>query len=124
MRNGQLASGSHDYTIKLWNLESRQCVQTLLGDTDRICKLRALLSGELVSCSGDSYINIWNKTEIIRTLVGHTNFVGSIRLNSQNNTLVSCSYDGTIKTWHLNTSECLNTILVEKKAHIRDLILI
>ena len=67
---------------------------------------------------------MWNLSEgtCIRTLVGHTSIVNSIRENSQNNTLMSCSKDGTIKTWDLKTGECLDTIVVENSTDLQDLI--
>ena len=60
----------------------------------------------------------------IRTLVGHANGVNSIRLNSENNTFVSCSDDKTIKIWNWRTGQCLNTIDVPNSSNINNLILI
>ena len=69
---------------------------------------------------------MWDLTEgtCFRTLVGHTNPVRSIRINMQNNTLISCSEDKTIKTWDLKTGECVNTIVMNEVAYLNDLILI
>ena len=126
LRNGQLASGSRDKTIKIWNIESAECVQTLQGHSKLVMRLQQLESGELISCSSDTTIKIWNLTEgsCIRTLFGHTSSVRSIRLNNKNHTLVSCSEDGTIKTWDLKTCECVNTIVHQNRIRLEDLIVL
>ena len=102
---------------------------TLQGHSNYVWRVEQLESGDLVSCSNDSTIKVWNLAEgtCIRTLVGHNGSVRSIRsirLNSQNNALVSCSWDGTIKTWDSKTGECVNTINVKNDARLHDLILI
>ena len=128
MRNGQLASGSGDYTIKIWNIVSGKCTQTLQGHSDLVYQLLQLKSGDLVSCSRkDHNIKIWNLTEgiCIRTLVGHTCWVISIIVNSQSNTLVSSSQENTIKTWNLETGECVNTLEIQNEDDcLNDLIFI
>ena len=127
LRNGHLASGSNDKAIYIWNLESDQCIQTLKGHTDAVTRLQVLESGELVSCSWDNTIRIWNVMEegvCIRILNGHNACVRAIRLNSQDNSLLSNSIHGILKTWDLNTGECVNTTAVQKGAYMRDFILI
>ena len=85
---------------------------TLREHSDWVWRLQQFESGELVSCSGDRTIKIWDLTEgcCTKTLVGHSGVVSSIRINRLNNTLASCSQDGTIKTWDPKTGECINTI--------------
>ena len=114
LRNGQLASGSKDSTIKIWNMANGKCFKTLQGHSSFVSQLQQLESGELVSSSFDMTIKIWNVEEgtCIRTLVGHTSSVDSITVNSRNNTLASCSWDKTIKTWDWKTGVCVKTILV------------
>ena len=101
-------------------------LKTLHGHSDRVNRLIELESGELISCSSDSTIKIWNimGNTCKRTLFGHTDSVESIRVCSKSKTLVSCSYDGQFKTWDLNTGDCVNTILVNKHDTLRDLIFI
>ena len=106
-------------------MDSGECVKTLNGHSKWIWRLEQLESGELVSCSWDNTIKMWDLSEgtCIRALVGHIDWVRSIRINMQNNTLMSCSEDKTIKTWDLKTGKCVNTI-DNKSAVLRDLILI
>ena len=112
MKNGQLASGSSDKTIRICDMESGECVMVLRGHSAPINQLQELESGELISCSSDGTIKVWDlckKDSCIKTLVGHTSAVDSIRINRQRNSLVSSSRDGTIKTWDLRTGKCVNT---------------
>ncbi|RMH72249.1 MAG: hypothetical protein D6680_19705 [Cyanobacteria bacterium J007] len=46
----------------------------------------------------------------IHTLEAHQNYVIAVAIASDNQTLVSCSYDKTIKVWHLDTGHLLGTL--------------
>lgn len=61
--NEQLASGSRDATIKIWDLNTGLCVKTLFGHTDYILSLAKLKENSLIaSGSADLTIKIWNTT--------------------------------------------------------------
>ncbi|MCT7950864.1 serine/threonine protein kinase [Ancylothrix sp. C2] len=47
----------------------------------------------------------------IHTLAGHTNYVIGVAISPDNKTLASCSYDKSIKVWHLNTGNIVGTLL-------------
>ncbi|HEY9811540.1 MAG TPA: serine/threonine-protein kinase [Halomicronema sp.] len=47
----------------------------------------------------------------IHTLTGHTNYVIGVAISPDNKTLATCSYDKTIKVWHLNTGNIVGTLL-------------
>ena len=61
---------------------------------------------ELVSCSQDKSIKIWNVTsgKCIRTMIGHTSGVNRIRIYA-NDLLASGSLDGNIKLWDLASGQ-------------------
>ena len=46
----------------------------------------------------------------VHTLTGHSNYVIGVAISSDSQTLVSCSYDKTIKLWHLGSGNLLGTL--------------
>ena len=54
-------SGSDDKTIKIWNIETRACIQTLTGHTRSVTDLLELKNGNIVSGSEDGTIKIWER---------------------------------------------------------------
>ena len=57
--DGRIASGSTDWTIKIWNLKDKSCMQTLLGHKSSIFSLAQLNDGRLISGEADKMIYIW-----------------------------------------------------------------
>ena len=90
------------------------CKFNLTGHTDRVRGLKQISFDILASGSWDATIKLWNITtgELIRTLTGHTNAIGSMDLMKNGKTLVSGGFynDTTIKMWDWATGECLSTI--------------
>ncbi len=93
---GELASGSWDSTIKIWDMEKFTCIKTL--QTHDVYDLQELPTGELASCSSDKTIRVWNvKTgTCLKTLEGHTKGVYCLQLLPSGE-LISGSEDCTIK---------------------------
>lgn len=58
-----LASGSLDTTIKLWNLERRECFETLNGHGREVTGLARISDRLLASASQDQTVRIWDVEE-------------------------------------------------------------
>jgi F-box/WD-40 domain protein 7 len=56
-----MASCSDDYTIKIWNLNTMQKVQTLKKHTSFVVSLILLSNGNLISGSSDNTMIIWKR---------------------------------------------------------------
>ncbi|KAF9916609.1 hypothetical protein BX616_003322 [Lobosporangium transversale] len=100
-----LITGSYDNTVKVWNIETGECLRTLRGHA--LC-VRALHFDEakLITGSMDRTLKIWNyhTGQCIRTLQGHTD--GVVTLDFDSRILASGSVDATIKIWNFATGEC------------------
>jgi WD40 repeat protein len=59
LADGRLASGSYDYTIKLWHPASGVCEATLEGHSTYVSALAVLPDGQLASGSWDGTIRVW-----------------------------------------------------------------
>ena len=57
--DGRVASGSSDWTIKIWNIKDKSCIQTLLGHKSPILCLAQFNDGRLISGEADKLIYIW-----------------------------------------------------------------
>jgi F-box/WD-40 domain protein MET30 len=98
-----------DHTLKIWSLQTGQCIRTLEGHTDGIVSLH-FDSKILASGSVDTTVKVWNfETGECCTLRGHTDWVNSVRIYQQS-MLVSGSDDTTIRLWDLNTRTCIRVI--------------
>ena len=60
LSENRLASGSNDESIKIWDLSTFTCLQTLTGHRDTVMLLVALSENCLASSSADRSIKIWS----------------------------------------------------------------
>ena len=125
-----LASGSHDKSIKIWNLQTGKLIctfgnlltwgahketvsclaftpdkQTLIsGGSDR--SLTSLISGSL-----DGTLKFWNlqtrdKPRTFKASLG----VKAIAISRDGQFIASAGWDGKIRLWHIETGEVLHTL--------------
>ncbi|KAG0647754.1 Sulfur metabolite repression control B [Hyphodiscus hymeniophilus] len=96
-----LATGSYDNSIKIWDIETGECLRTLTGHT---LGIRALQFDDtkLISGSLDKTLRVWNwrTGECISTYQGHTE--GVIAVHFEGNILASGSIDRTVKIWNFS----------------------
>eukprot|EP01050_Picozoa_sp_SAG11_P000334 SAG11_NODE_9_length_28972_cov_81.532539_11_plen_262_part_00 len=112
--SNQLASGSADNTIKLWDTTTGECLRTLEGHSNDVKSVAYDPTNNNQLASGSYHtIKLWDITtgECLRTLEGHSSYVLSVAFDPTNsNQLASGYYDNTIKLWDITTGECLRTL--------------
>lgn len=71
----------------------------------------------IATSSKDLNIRIWkwdsknqDKYELIKTLTGHDHIISQLKFTKDNQSIVSCSRDQTIKVWNLQSGWCTRTI--------------
>ncbi|KAJ3402300.1 hypothetical protein HDV05_008600, partial [Chytridiales sp. JEL 0842] len=103
--NGTLVTGSYDSTVRVWDVETGECLKVLTGHTRCVRGLQ-FDDNKLVSGSIDRTIRIWSmKTfECIRVMEGHTDAV--VCVNFDDKLLASGSADGTIRVWNIGAGKC------------------
>jgi WD40 repeat protein/nitrous oxidase accessory protein NosD len=108
-----LASGSRDYTIKLWEVATGSLVRTLEGHTNWVNSVAFSPDGRLLaSGSSDRTIKLWEVASgsLVRTLSGHTSDVNSVAFSPDGRLLASGSDDRTIKLWEVATGSLVRTL--------------
>jgi WD40 repeat protein len=110
---GTLASGSHDNTVKLWDVKDGELLGTLSGHSDWVsCVAFSPDGGILASGSTDNTVKLWDVRtgDVLRTLSGHSNYVYSVAFSPDGKTLASGSRDRTVKLWDVRTGDVLRTL--------------
>ena len=78
-----VATGSMDNTARLWDVNSGECLHTLLGHTAEIVSLNFDTSGQkIITGSFDHTVKLWDvKTgRCIHTLAGHNGEISSTQV--------------------------------------------
>lgn len=100
--DGQLASGSSDKIIKLWDYAQSKELHCLRGHTGSVRSVAFDPTGRtLASGADDSCIKLWDTSSgrEIATLRGHTRSVQSVAFCPSSGLLASGSEDKCIKIW-------------------------
>eukprot|EP01118_Nematostelium_gracile_P009442 TRINITY_DN3186_c0_g1_i2.p1 TRINITY_DN3186_c0_g1~~TRINITY_DN3186_c0_g1_i2.p1 ORF type:complete len:465 (-),score=63.21 TRINITY_DN3186_c0_g1_i2:19-1290(-) len=111
-----IASGSADFSLRIWDMETKQPLERLEGHTDQI---RTVKFGDsqglsLASGSADKTIRVYNfdrntKKHVSSHLFrGHTAAVSSLDFHS--NQIVSGSWDKTIRIWDVVKGVTIRTL--------------
>jgi WD40 repeat protein len=110
---GLLASGSADYTIKLWDWTLGNCLQTLHGHTSWVWSIAFHPNGtQMASGSYDQTVKLWkiDTAQCLTTLQGHTSSVVCVAYSPDGKLLASSEFNGIIKLWNADTGECSQTL--------------
>jgi WD40 repeat protein len=109
----KLISASNDKTIKIWDLKSGECLETLKDHSWLVTSVLIYKNNKFISGSYDKTIKIWDleRLECIETLNNNSGVRSLLLLSDE--ILASGLYDGTINIWNLNEKKIVKSI----KAH-------
>lgn len=108
-----IATGGVDQTVKLWNIETGECIQSLVGHSSLVTAIAWNREGRLLaSGSSDGTLKLWDcdQGECIQTLHGHQGLIWSVCFNPNGDTIASGSEDQTVRLWDISTGKCLRTL--------------
>ena len=108
-----LVSGSHDQTLRLWDMQTYQCLCILQGHQDGVRAIAFATDGQkLASGSSDQTIRLWDVEtgEELQVLRGHTGGVFSLLFTADDQHLVSASFDQTIRLWNIQTGNVIQIL--------------
>jgi len=97
-----LVSASLDGSIRLWHLESQECLATLTGHTARVYSVAFSADGVwIASGSEDTMVCLWNAAtgRCVSKLDGHTKGVNCVCFSPNGKLLASSSNDSAIRIW-------------------------
>jgi WD40 repeat protein len=111
-----MASGGHDGRVIIWDLSSYSIKYNLTGHTSQVNCIKRLSSNLMASGDDNGLIIVWDwlSGERMFNLIGHTN---RLELNSldlyDEQTLISGSFDRTVKFWNITNGELIRSINVD-----------
>ena len=83
-----------DNTVRVWQVATGQCIQTLEGHTDAVTSVAfSHDASHIVSGSWDNTVRVWQVAtgQCIQTLEGHTRWVTSVAFSHDASHIVSGS---------------------------------
>jgi WD40 repeat protein len=109
----QVASGSDDSTVRLWDAATGAPLQTLEGHSNWVRSVAFSPDGKQVaSGSDDSTVRLWDAATgaPLQTLEGHSNWVTSVAFSPDGKQVASGSDDNTVRLWDAATGASLQTL--------------
>ncbi|MEO0854838.1 MAG: pentapeptide repeat-containing protein, partial [Cyanobacteria bacterium J06648_11] len=109
----QLASGSADRTIRLWDTNTGECLQVFEGHQNWVMSVAFSPDGtQLASGSADRSVRLWDigTGECQQVLEGHDHGIWSVAFAPDGDSLASGSADRTIRLWNVSTGKCRKTL--------------
>ncbi|RNA24788.1 serine threonine kinase [Brachionus plicatilis] len=115
LKNDDLAIGqeflSDNFDIVIRDSQYGSIKHRLVGHKSRVLQITEMENGNLVSCSDDRTVKVWNvKYGVILNSITHTNALRSFMFLN-NGFLVSSLWDGTINIWNLETNKLIRNLI-------------
>ncbi|HEY9607708.1 MAG TPA: NB-ARC domain-containing protein [Allocoleopsis sp.] len=108
-----LASASYDRTVRLWDINTGECLKTLEGHADWVWSVAFSPDGKtLASSSSDRTVKLWSVSsgKCLRSLQGHSQQIRTVAFSPDGKTLASGSDDCSVRLWNYQTGEALRVL--------------
>jgi len=103
-------SGSGDGTLRLWDLASGECLQTI-HTTNEACECLVMAPDGRWALAGHDNVAMYDlgTGQCLRTFEGHVQPVTALSLSADGALALSGSGDKTVRLWEVATGRCLQT---------------
>ncbi len=108
-----LASGSDDQTVRIWDVETGQCLKVLRGHTNWVRSVAFSPAGDLLASSSDDHtIRLWEvATGACRKILKeHQEWVWTAIFSPDGHLLASCGSDAMVMLWDVHSGECIDKL--------------
>ncbi len=108
----QAVSASTDGVLRLWDLQSGECLRTFEGHESAVIDVAVSPDGRhIISTSEDKTLRLWDlqSGKSLRIFDGHESAVHGIAISPDGRHIISASDDKTLRLWDLQSGECLRT---------------
>ena len=101
----QIATGSDDNSVKIWDLRKRQSIYTVPAHTKLVSDIKFEEEHDgriMLTTSYDNKCKLWSTGGdwiLLRTLTGHENKVTSCSITRDLQYIITTSFDRTFKLW-------------------------
>jgi ankyrin repeat protein len=110
------ATGVVGRSVRVWNVETGECVHQMVGHTERVWGLAWSRDGQyILSGAWDNTARLWDAKngKCLRVLAGHSGFVRALEFSADGRRAITAGgdrRDRTVRIWDLETGECLQVL--------------
>jgi WD40 repeat protein len=107
-----VTTGGGDNQIRTWNPDDDgKQVSNMGGFGGAVFRLQYHPEGkQLVACSADKTVRVFNGTSLRSTLQGHADWVYSVAISRDGKSIASGSWDGEVRLWNFADGKPIKTI--------------
>lgn len=105
----RIVTGGRDRTLRIWDVNDGRLLQTIEHQKEWVETIAVVPGGKQVLTAGGNNVHLWDLDtgKLVRSYTGHGFGVTSLALTRDGRTLLSSSYDGSIRAWEVASGQQL-----------------